>query len=50
MDVSLTPAGLELAELVHAEVAKALGPTLHGLASSEQARLATLLERMLAHP
>ena len=48
VDVSLTDAGRELAELMHAEVARALGPSLAGLASADRARLAALLDRMLA--
>jgi DNA-binding MarR family transcriptional regulator len=50
VDVSLTPAGIELAERVHAEVSRALAPSLVGLASADRARLAALLERMLAGP
>jgi DNA-binding MarR family transcriptional regulator len=48
VDVSLTDAGRELAELMHAEVARALAPSLAGLASADRARLSALLERTLA--
>ena len=48
IDVTLTDAGRELAELMHAEVARALAPSLVGLATADRARLTALLERMLA--
>jgi DNA-binding MarR family transcriptional regulator len=48
VDVTLTAAGRELAESIHAEVGLALAPSLDGLVTADRSRLASLLERMLA--
>ena len=50
VEVSLSPSGAELAERVHAEVARSLAPTFAGLPATEQARLTVLLDRMLSRP
>ena len=48
VDVYMTPAGLELAEQVHAEVRAALAPLTDRIDATERRALAGLLERMLA--
>ena len=48
VDVTLTAAGRELAERIHAEVGRALAPSLDGLVPADRSRLTSLLERMLA--
>ena len=48
VDVALTAEGRDLAESIHAEVGRALAPSLVGLAPAERSRLTSLLERMLA--
>jgi DNA-binding MarR family transcriptional regulator len=47
VDVAMTPAGLKLAEQVHAEVRRALAPATSRLDPDERAALIRLLERML---
>ena len=47
VDVFMTPAGLELARRVHADVRRALLPTTSRLDASERQALTALLERML---
>jgi DNA-binding MarR family transcriptional regulator len=48
VDVFMTPAGLELAERVHADVHRALLPSTGRLDAGSRQALAELLERMLA--
>jgi DNA-binding MarR family transcriptional regulator len=47
VDVFMTPAGLELAERVHAEVRRALLPATSRLDAKERRALTRLLEQML---
>ena len=47
--VTIAPAGQQLATRVRASVVEALAPLIGGLETSDQARLQSLLERMLAH-
>ncbi len=47
VDVSLSPAGAELAECLYVHVRRSLSPLTSKLAPAEQRRLQTLLERML---
>jgi len=51
VDVSLTPAGIELSTGGAAEIAHSLSPMTASLSPAETRRLTALLERMLAfHP
>lgn len=50
VDVFMTPAGLELAERLHAEVRHALAPTTDRLDAKGRRALTRLLERMLGSP
>lgn len=50
VDVYATPAGLDLAARVHAEVVRALLPATGRLAAQDRQRLARLLTLMLDHP
>jgi DNA-binding MarR family transcriptional regulator len=48
VEVSMTAAGLELAEQVHAEVRRALAPATAHLTAAERQALTRLLEQMLS--
>jgi len=50
VDVFMTAAGRRLARQVHAEVRRALAPTVDGLGAQERRTLTRLLERMLSEP
>jgi len=50
VEVFMTPAGLQLAERVHADVHRALLPVTGRLDAGEREALSELLERMLGSP